>query len=109
MSQIKILLNVISDIKSLGESLEALAQALTANEIGKIEEYEEIYNSDKETTVTAPVVDRATVKSKLAELTRNGHTDDVKDLLRKHGAERFSAIQDEELPALMKEAEAIDT
>lgn len=115
MSQIKILLDVISDIESLGESLKTLAQALTANEIGKVEEYEEIYNPEKDAPQTeqqpapAPTIDRPTVKAKLAELMKQGLSAEVKELLQSHGAERFSEIQDEDLPALMKEAEAIGT
>ena len=52
---------------------------------------------------------RADVRAKLAELTRLGFSDAVIELLQKHGAERFSAVADEELPALMKEAETIGT
>lgn len=48
MSQIKLLLDVIADIRSLGDSLETLAQALTANEVGNLDDYEEIYNSEKD-------------------------------------------------------------
>ena len=52
-------------------------------------------------------VDRLEVRAKLAELTRLGFLDEVKALLQKHGAERLSAVDDAELPALMKEAEAL--
>lgn len=115
MSQIKLLLDVISDVRSLGDSLEALAQALATNEIGKLEDYEEIYNPEKEEPQTeeqpvpVPTIDRPTVKAKLAELMKQGLSAEVKELLQSHGAERFSEIQDEDLPALMKEAEAIGT
>lgn len=54
-------------------------------------------------------IDRPTVKAKLAELMKQGLSAEVKELLQSHGAERFSEIQDEDLPALMKEAEAIGT
>ena len=56
-----------------------------------------------------PPITRADVRAKLAELTRLGFSDEVKELLQKHGAERFSAVDDAELPALMKEAETIGT
>ena len=52
-------------------------------------------------------VDRSAVRAKLAELTRLGFSDEVKALLQKHGAERLSAVDDAEFPALMKEAEAL--
>lgn len=54
-------------------------------------------------------IDRSEVRAKLAELTRLGFSDEVRELLQKHGAERLSAVPDTELPALLKEAEAIGT
>ena len=44
MSQIKLLLDIISDVRSLGDSLQAYADALTTSEkIGDLNDYEEIY------------------------------------------------------------------
>lgn len=116
MSRIKLLLDVIQDIRSLGDSLEALVQAMTTDEIGSLDNYEVIYDPEKDKLqedmqspqeTAVPTVDRTAVRAKLSTLTRNGCSDAVKELLRNHGAERLSAIPDEELPALMKEAETI--
>ncbi|MBO5320326.1 MAG: rRNA biogenesis protein rrp5 [Ruminococcus sp.] len=115
MSQIKLLLDIISDVRSLGDSLQAYADALTASDkIGDLNDYEEIYTPPKmqeqpEPVQAEPAVTRADVRAKLAELTRLGFSDAVKELLQQHGAERFSAVDDAELPALMKEAETIGT
>ena len=120
MSQIKLLLDIISDVRSLGDSLQAYADALTASDkIGDLNDYEEIYTPPEmqpepvcrqaEPVQAEPAVTSADVRAKLAELTRLGFSDEVKELLQKHGAERFSAVADEELPALMKEAETIGT
>ena len=109
MSQIKLLLDIISDVRSLGDSLQAYADALTTSDkIGDLNDYEEIYTPPEmqpEPVQAEPPITRA----KLAELTRLGFSDAVKELLQKHGAERFSAVADTELPALMKEAETIGT
>ena len=44
MSQIKLLLDIISDVRSLGDSLQAYADALTTSDkIGDLNDYEEIY------------------------------------------------------------------
>lgn len=115
MSQIKLLLDIISDVRSLGDSLQAYADALTTSDkIGDINDYEEIYTPPEiqeqpESVKEEPTITRADVRAKLAELTRLGFSDAVKELLQKHGAERFSAIADEDLSALMKEAEALGT
>lgn len=47
------------------------------------------------------------VRAVLAEKSRLGFTADVKALLEKHGADRLSAVNPEEYPSLMKEAEVI--
>ena len=111
MSQIKLLLDIISDVRSLGDSLQAYADALTASKvIGALNDYEEIGTSSetpKQTEEPEKSVDRSKVRAKLAELTRLGFSDEVKALLQKHGAERLSAVGDAELSALMKEAEAL--
>lgn len=117
MSQIKLLLDIISDVRSLGDSLQAYADALTTSDkIGDINDYEEIYTPPEIQEQAEPVkveheppITRADVRAKLAELTRQGFSDSVKELLQKHGAERFSAVADEDLSALMREAEAVGT
>ena len=113
MSQIKLLLDIISDVRSLGDSLQAYADALTTSDkIGDLNDYEEIYTPPEmqpEPVQAEPPITRADVRAKLAELTRLGFSDAVKELLQKHGAERFSAVADTERPALMKEAETIGT
>lgn len=113
MSQIKLLLDIISNVRSLGDSLQAYADALTASKvIGDLNDYEEIGNSSeipKQTEEPEKPIDHLEVKAKLAELTRLGFSDEVRKLLQKHGAERLSAIDDAELPALLKEAETIGT
>ena len=116
MSQIKLLLDIISDVRSLGNSLQAYADALTASKvIGDLNDYEEIGTSSETPKQTEePVqeekpIDRSEVRAKLAELKRLGFSDEVRELLQKHGAERLSAAPDTDLPALLKEAEAIGT
>ena len=111
MSQIKLLLDIISDVRNLGDSLQAYADALTASKvIGDLNAYKEIGTSSetpKQTEEPEKPVDRPEIRAKLAELTRLGFSDEVKALLQKHGAERLSAVDDAELPALLKEAEAL--
>lgn len=117
MSQIKLLLDIISDVRSLGDSLQAYADALTTSDkIGDINDYEEIYTPPEIQEQAEPVkveheppITRADVRAKLAELTRQGFSDAVKELLQKHGAEKLSGIAETEYAALMKEAEAVGT
>ena len=47
------------------------------------------------------------VRAALREKTSRGHKDEVKALLKAHGAERLPDIDPKEYPAMMKEAEEI--
>lgn len=47
------------------------------------------------------------VRTVLANLSRNGKTKEVKELLQKYGAEKLSAIKPEDYEALLHDAEAI--
>lgn len=102
---------VINTLNALTAALTKLTEQTTQKEL---DTFEEIYTPPEmqeqaEPTQEEPSITRADVRAKLAELTRQGFSDAVKELLQKHGAERFSAIADEDLPALMKEAEAVGT
>lgn len=102
---------VVNALNALTAALTKLTEQTTQKEL---DTFEEIYTPPEmqeqaEPTQEEPPITRADVRAKLAELTRQGFSDAVKELLQKHGAERFSAIADEDLPALMKEAEAVGT
>ena len=43
----------------------------------------------------------------LAEKSRSGHTEEVRGLLAKHGADKLSEIDPAEYPALLAEAEVL--
>ncbi len=47
------------------------------------------------------------VRAVLAEKSRNGHTEAIRELLKKHGADRLSAIDPAHYQALLEEAEVL--
>lgn len=120
MSKVQIILEVVSNLTTLAESLKTYAEAMT-----EAEGFETIYTpepevkeqkeapkpkaaaSKKEQPAEETLLSRTDVRAKLADLARNGFGDDVKAILKKFGADRFSEIKDEDLNALMKEAEAV--
>lgn len=55
----------------------------------------------------APPLRLEDVRSVLAEKSRAGHTAEVRELLKRHGAERLSEVSADEYPALLAEAEEI--
>ena len=93
-------------------AMQKLTEKMTSEYINTFEEIGTSSETPKQTE--EPVqeekpIDRSKVRAKLAELTRLGFSDEVRELLQKHGAERLSAVDDADLPALLKEAEAIGT
>lgn len=103
------IMQLINTLNALNVTMQKLTEKMTSEYINT---FEEICTESDPPKQPEPVqeekpVDRSAVRAKLAELTRLGFSDEVKALLKKHGAERLSAVDDAELPALMKEAEAL--
>lgn len=89
MSKIKLALDVVNDLKSLADSLEAMVQAA--------ERPEEI----KATEVKLTIED---VRSVLVALTRAGKQAEVKALVTKYGASKLSEIPAEKYLDLLNDA-----
>lgn len=103
------IMQLINTLNALNVTMQKLTEKMTSEYIST---FEKICTGSEPQKEPEPVkeekpVDRPEVRAKLAELTRLGFSDEVKALLQKHGAERLSAVDDAELPALMKEAEAL--
>lgn len=122
MSKIKLLLDVVSDLRSLADSLQAVADAAVqggpeqsdqGSEEKPVQKPEKKNAAKKaETPVKAPAPETKTltleeVRAALAEKSRAGHTAEVKALLIKHGADKLSDIDPAEYPALFAEAEVL--
>lgn len=92
----------VTELRSAAKSLTLAAEKLA-----------EVLNCEKSEpaqTPSAPEPKPVTlewVRAILAEKSRNGHTDKVRELLLKHGADKLSAIDPAEYPALLAEAEAL--
>ena len=91
------LLRVAEDIQSLAESIRAVRTAGTGGspEEKKIPEKEE------------PVITLEQVRGVLAEKSRDGHTAEVRAIIKKFGADRLSDIDSKDYAAVLKEAEVL--
>lgn len=122
MGKVKLLLDVIGDLRSLADSLQAVADAVAENdasaEMTATKEAEEKgrpkaaakKTTAKKTPKAEPEEKSLTleeVRAVLAEKSRAGHTAEVKELLNKHGADKLSEIDPAEYPALLAEAEVL--
>lgn len=103
------IMELINTLNTLNVTIQQLTKKMTSEYINTFEEIGTSSETPKQTEDPEKPVDRPEVRAKLAELTRLGFSDEVRELLQKHGAERLSAVPDTDLPALLKEAEAIGT
>ena len=128
MGKVKLLLDVIGDLRSLADSLQAVADAVADNddagaemtttkepeETGKVgKTVKSAKNTAKKDTKVAKQEPKEKpltleeVRAVLAEKSRSGHTEEVRELLAKHGADKLSEIDPAEYPALLAEAEVL--
>ena len=112
MSRIKLFLDVVSDLRSLADSLQAVADAVAQG--GQEQPTQKPEKKTAAKQVEPPVEKPETkpltleqVRAALAEKSRAGHTSEVKALLIKHGADKLSDIDPAEYPALIAEAEVL--
>ena len=116
MSRIKLFLDVVSDLRSLADSLQAVADAVAqggqeqpdqTTEERPAQEPEKKTAAKKEEKAEPKPLTLEQVRAALAEKSRAGHTSEVKALLIKHGADKLSDIDPAEYPALLAEAEVL--
>ena len=116
MSKMKLLLDVVSDLRFLADSLQAVADAVAQGGQEQPDQTTEEKPTQKpEKKNVTKQVEKAEpkpltleqVRAALAEKSRAGHTSEVKALLIKHGADKLSDIDPAEYPALLAEAEVL--
>ncbi|AEE92547.1 conserved protein of unknown function [Tepidanaerobacter acetatoxydans Re1] len=93
MSKMKLALDVVENLRSLADSIEALTDVVEGNEPKeKVED-------------NLPTLEQ--VRAKLAALTQSGKQAEVKALITKYGAKKLSEIPEDKYPELLKDAEGI--
>ena len=97
MSRIKLLKDVVDDIRALSESLGTLADDLETSE-PKVLKQEE----------TKPALTLSDVRAVLAKKSQAGFTKEIKVLIHKYGAEKLSAVDPKHYEALLKEVEELE-
>jgi len=90
----------VGELRNAAQSLNAVADSLTALFSGNAEE-------TKSTTPAPKPITLEQVRAVLAEKSRAGHTAKVRELLEKHGASKLSEVDPKEYVALLAEAEVL--
>ncbi|KGP75595.1 rRNA biogenesis protein rrp5 [Desulfosporosinus sp. Tol-M] len=102
MSKIKLLLDLVEDIRSLADSLQALCDKAVQGEpdSGQTQPVES-------ETPEPSNISLEQVRTVLTDKSRNGLTAEVRELIRKYGADKLSEIKPEHFSAVLKEAEVL--
>ena len=102
MSKVKLLLDVVEDLRSLADSVQAVADTMLQNEPTTV---------DAEPKAHAPVPKKELtleeVRAVLGEKSRAGFTAEIQALLKKYGAPKLSGIDPKHYEALLKDVEVL--
>jgi len=122
MSKIKLALDVVSDLKSLAESIETLVHAMEANESNVENEVaKEPVKETKKRTKTKPAPEPVNdepeveetpeekpitleeIRAAMADKSRDGHREAVKAIITKYGANNLSSLDPKHYADALKE------
>lgn len=96
---------LIRSLRECGNTLVSIADALHKNSAEPAAEASQHKKPSKKET--KPALTSIDVRKLLSEKSRAGHTAEVKDLLKKYGAEKLSDLAEENYAAVAKEAEVL--
>lgn len=102
MSKIQFLLDVVENMRSLADSIQAVAEAMTSNESPQATPAPAAASEASEKKVSLEEV-----RAVLAEKSHDGLTAEVRELLQKYGAPKLSGIDPKHYASLLKDAEVL--
>lgn len=112
MSRVKLLLDVVGDMRSLADSIQAVCDAMDSESLSdnggeqetvKEKTKEEVKKEEKESSKLT----LEKVRAVLAEKSRAGATAEVRAIIQKFGAKRLSEINPKDYDAILKEVEVL--
>lgn len=99
MSKVKLLLDVVEDLRSLADSVQAVADAMLQNE--------PTVDAELKTPAPQKELTLEEVRAVLGEKSRAGFTTEIQALLKKYGAPKLSGIDPKHYEALLKDVEVL--
>ncbi len=102
MSKIKLLLDVVSDMRSLADSIEVVANAITSSDSENVEITATKVKEAKPNKITLEEV-----RGVLAKKSQAGLTSEVRDLIKKYGGEKLSEVDPSHYGSLLEDAEVL--
>lgn len=98
MAQMKKLETVVSNLRILADSLEELCGSVDLTDEAPIKK------AEKSPSPTITIED---IRKVLAEKSRAGKTEQVRELLQKYGANKLSAVEEKHYSSLLEDAKGL--
>lgn len=105
MSRIKLFTEVVENLRSLADSIQAVIESMADNEFTHTTAQDPLTAESEPADI---VVSPEQVRKVLADKSQAGFTKEVRELLLKYGAQKLSLINPRHYPALLKDAEALE-
>ncbi|MBM7561461.1 rRNA biogenesis protein rrp5 [Fusibacter tunisiensis] len=102
MSKVKLLFDVVNDMRSLADSIEVVCKTMTENDAAPEEAPVTKTEPAKE-----PDIPLEKVRMVLAEKSQLGFTAQVREIIGKYGADKLSAVDKAYYADILKDAEVL--
>ena len=103
MSRIKLLLDLIEDVRAVADDLQTIADAMASDEPAAEPTEKPVQENPAEKP--EETIRLEDVRAVLAAKSRDGYGAQVRELIAKHGGSKLSDIDPSEYGAVLKEAE----
>ena len=97
MSRTKLLLDVVSDMRSLADSLETMANAVAGND-----------GVSKEKQADKPSDTHEMLRELAVKLSRNGKREEIKQLIEKYGVKNITAVAESDLDSFYADLQQME-
>ena len=102
MSKVKLLLDVVSDMRSLADSIEVVCNAMAESDAAP-----KVVPATKTEPVKEPEIPLEKVRMVLVEKSQLGYTAEVRGIIQKYGADKLSAVDKANYVDILKDAEVL--
>lgn len=106
MSKIKLLLDVVEDMRSLADSIQAVADAMTQSE-AQPDTAPKAAETLTSKTKTEKKVTIEEVRAVLIPLSQDGYGEQIRTIFKKYGAEKLSGVAESDYAAVIRDAEEL--
>ncbi len=106
MSKIKLLLDVVEDMRSLADSIQAVADAMMQSE-AQPDTAPKAAETSKPVSKTEKKITIEEVRAVLLPLNQDGYGEQIRAIFKRYGAEKLSGVAESDYAAVIRDAEEL--